>query len=160
MSCEREETLSALADGRCSPAEEKELRGHLAACADCRRALRWLQAGKAALAGMPAAKAPPELKASLLAAAAEAARRKKARAWSRRWDALKAWLTPRPVGFGLAAGLAACAVTLVVRAGRPAETVSLDEMLAAHRTYALTMPLNNAETTLTGLADALAGGRP
>jgi hypothetical protein len=38
--------------------------------------------------------------------------------------------------------------------------VALDDMLAAHRAYALTMPLTSQETVLTGLADALAGGRP
>jgi hypothetical protein len=109
---------------------------------------------------------PADLKADLLARARAAAGRKAARRrgeWLRRSaERVSSLLRPAPLaGFGLAAGLAAAAVVMVVRAGGgPVETVPLDEMLAAHRAYALTMPLNNQEATLTGLADALAGSRP
>jgi anti-sigma factor RsiW len=160
MNCrEMTDTLTGLVDGRLSLAEKAQTSRHLAACADCRGQVRWLTAMKAAAAAVPAPAMPAGLKAGLLAEARAASRRKTARRWRERLAAL---LRPAPaMGFGLAAGLAAAAVVLVLRVGgEPTETVSVDEMLAAHRAYALTMPLNNQETTLTGLADALAGSRP
>lgn len=157
MNCEDEYTLTAYADGRCSAAERERARRHLQACAACRGQLRWLQAMKAALAGLPAPRAPEDLLESLRRQARESARRKSARLRRGGW---RGWLAPRrAAGAGLAAGLAA-ALLLAVRGFMPAETVSLDDMLAAHRAYALTMPLASRETLLSGLADALAGRRP
>lgn len=157
MNCrEMTDLMTGLADGRLAPLERAAATRHLDACAACRGQVRWQRALKAAAAGVPVPAMPAGLKEGLLIQARAASRRKTARRWRERLSAL---LRPAPLGFGLA--MAAAAVVLVVRAGgEPTETVSLDEMLAAHRAYALTMPLNNHETTLTGLADALAGSRP
>ncbi len=161
MSCEDEEILTAYADGRCAPAERERVSAHLQSCADCRGQLRWLGAMKASLASLPAPRAPRELTDSLRRQARLAAGRKRARRRRERWQAWTAWgSTGRAAGLGLAAGLAAAAVAVMLRVGEPSETVSLDDMLAAHRAYALTMPLTSQETVMSGLADALAGEGP
>jgi len=157
MSCEDAYTLAAYADGACPPAERGRVRAHVESCAECRGQLRWQDAMKAALAALPAPRAPAQLKEALRREARLADRRKAARLRRRRWAA---WLAPRRAAtIGLAAGLAAVAA-LALRPAASAETVSLDEMLAAHRAYALTMPLTSQEIVLTGLADALAGRGP
>lgn len=159
MNClEKMEQLNAWVDGKAAEDEKLFIERHLDSCAGCRGQVRWLKAMKAALAGAPAPAIPGELKALLMREARGAARRKAARGLRRR---LGAWLEPRPwAGLGLAAGLAAAAVALMLRAsGGREEIVSVDDMLAAHRGYALTMPLANYETGLSGLAEALAGGR-
>lgn len=150
-----EEALGAYADGRATASERAAVDRHLPGCADCRRQLRWLQALTAATAGLPAEPMPADLKAELLGRARQASRRKTARKWRERLAAL---LRPAPM-VGFAAGLAAVAVAFVLRGG-PTETVPLDEMLAAHRAYAMTMPLTSQETMLSELTDALAGSRP
>ena len=158
MNCsEMMERLNAWVDGGATARESAAVRLHLSSCAGCRGQVRWLKAMKTAVAGVAAAPMPAELKALLRRQAREAAGRKAGRRWPRRLVEL---LQPRPLaGLGLAAGLAAAAVVLVIRSSDgPVETVPVQEMLAAHRSYVLTMPLANQETGLSGLAEALAGG--
>lgn len=151
------ESLTGFVDGRLGAREHAALARHLDFCENCRGQVRWLRAVKAAAGKTPPPPMPLGLKDGLLAQAREAAARKKQRQRRERW----AWLLrPAPMaGFGLAAGFAAALVVLAVRGSAPETVVPLDDMLAAHRAYELTMPLNS-ETTVTGLADALAGGRP
>jgi anti-sigma factor RsiW len=151
------ESLTGFVDGRLDERARAALARHLDFCENCRGQVRWLRSVKAAAAGAPAPAMPADLKDGLLAQARAAAVRKAQRRRRERW----AWLLrPAPVaGFGLAAGFAAALVALAVRSSAPETVVPLDDMLAAHRAYELTMPLNS-ETAVTGLADALAGGRP
>ncbi len=126
---------------------------------DSEHELRWQRAMKTVLAGFAAPALPAETKALLLAQARQASRRKSARLW-RAWFG-ELWRPRRAAGFGLAAGLAAAVVVVLLKTGDgPTETIALNDMLAEHRAYVLTMPLADHETVLSGLTDALAGRRP
>lgn len=158
MNCgEMTDTLTAFVDGYLDGAEGAAVKEHLSACAGCRGQVRWLEAMKVAAKAVPAPTIPGELKATLLKEARQASRRKRARAMSR-W--LAGLWPASALRVGVAAGLATAAVAVMLRSGGgPGETVPVDDMLAAHRAYAMTMPLTSQETTLSGLVDALAGGR-
>lgn len=81
--------LSALADGALSPAEEREVRAHLAACALCREAEARLRSVASLLAALPAPPQPsPDFEARLearLEALAPARRAPRARRPGWRW---------------------------------------------------------------------------
>ncbi len=53
-----------------SPAEARQIETHLAGCASCRQALRWMQATRRAVSQRPAALPPADLRASVLRAIA------------------------------------------------------------------------------------------
>lgn len=92
---------------------------------------RELRAMKKALAGLPTPAIPPELKAQLLKEARQAARRASPVMPILRWGAV---------------AFAAAAVAIVIEIARPpAEVVSVDELLSAHRRYERTMPFAGLE---------------
>ncbi|MDE2236908.1 MAG: zf-HC2 domain-containing protein [Elusimicrobia bacterium] len=151
--CERmNELLGAWLDGAATAEEAGAVGAHLASCAACRAQVRWLKALKAGV-GACDVEMPARLKASLLARARAADRR---RALRRRLREAAAALHRPLAVLGLAAAFAA--VLLVLRARR-VDTIPVSEMLAAHDSYALTLPLANQEEELSGLTDALDGER-
>lgn len=156
MSCaDKRDALTAYADGRCAAAEAAALEGHLAGCSGCRAELDWQKSAKAALARLPLPPMPAGLKDELRALARDAQAARRRRAWKRRWEAVVDLLRPR-AGLGLAAGLAAAMLAFALRPA-PEEAIPLEEMLAAHRAYAMSMPLAAPEAAAAGYADALAG---
>ncbi|MBI5209073.1 MAG: zf-HC2 domain-containing protein [Elusimicrobia bacterium] len=146
--------LSAYADGEATPLERRRLEEHLAGCKACGVRLAIILKSKGILAAMPAPAAPPDLKASLLRAAAsvDAPASGLGRAPSRRGQArrglretlLGLWDDAFP-RYGLAFGLAAFLVVGVWFQKRQDEPVPIDLMIAAHRQYSLAQPLALAQ---------------
>ncbi len=66
-----EPLLSLLADDMASAAEARRAEAHLQDCADCRRALQWMQATRQVIVARPVAAPPPELRARIARAIAE-----------------------------------------------------------------------------------------
>ena len=95
---------------------------------------------------------PAGLKAALLQQARKARRRTLR-------ERLAGLLRPGPVGLGFATAMAAAAVAVVVRlTGGGGEDLTMEELLAAHDEYALTMPLAPKERILSELPGLMAGG--
>ena len=146
-----EEALSAFVDGQAEPAEAEGVALHLKECRVCARQVRWLKAAKASLQALPQPAMPADLKASLL----RAARPKEpapAAAWRRLREALRT-----PAGYGLTAAFAAACAVLVLDP-RPSEELALDDALAAHDAYALTMPAASPETLYASLSEPMSEG--
>jgi anti-sigma factor RsiW len=61
------ETMSALADGECSPEEERELRAHIAKCSECAQAFAFLERSSRAMAEIPPVASPTGLRSAILA---------------------------------------------------------------------------------------------
>jgi TolA-binding protein len=80
MDCARcEPVLLDLCYGELSPALEREVRGHVADCATCRKALARLESGQALARQLPEESVPPELTARIMKHARAHGRK---RAWS------------------------------------------------------------------------------
>jgi len=144
------ESLTAYADGRASEAEAREVSRHLEGCGACARELRWMKAGKAALGALPRPALPPELRAALLKEAAK-----------RRGSPLRgfwAWLASPRVGAPVGLAFAAAAALLMLRHYRGAEEIPLEDMLAAHEEYALTMPAAAQDVLYLQLGVRVEGG--
>ncbi|MBV9850886.1 MAG: zf-HC2 domain-containing protein [Armatimonadetes bacterium] len=67
-----EPLLSLYSDGMASQAEARRVDAHLETCADCRQALRWMQATHQVIAARPAMPPPADLRARIARAIAEA----------------------------------------------------------------------------------------
>lgn len=143
MECkEFRELVSAFVDGEAAD-KRSVLEAHAASCRDCLLELRWAKALKTASAARTRAVAPAGLKDSLkrdlrrLQAAGRPAEEPSFwEAWRMSWRLTMA---------GLATAGALAAGTLVVtqyRAGL--EEIPLEDLLDAHRRYALTMPAADA----------------
>lgn len=159
MTCrDWEEILSAWVDGRAEDQERRRLERHLQDCSGCRAQARWLKAMKGSVAALTAPAFPPEAKAALIMEARRAAPQRAAE--KTRGRLLAGFWPPRAAGFGAAAAFAAAALVVALRVSDGPETVSVDDMLAAHRQYELTMPLASQEAGLAGLVEALARSRP
>lgn len=146
-----EEALSAFVDGQAEPAEAEAVGLHLKTCPDCARQLRWLKAAKAGLQALPQPAMPADLKAALL----RAVRPKEpalAAAWRRLQEAFRT-----PAGYGMSAAFAAACAVLVFNTG-PAEELALEDALAAHSAYALTMPASSPETLYASLSEPVTEG--
>ncbi len=137
-----EELLTAFADGAATSDEAARVSRHLESCADCARELRWLKAGKAALAALPRPALPPELRAVLMN---EAKKRQRTRL-----KEFLSWLTEASLPRGL--GLAFAAATVFLLAGR-SEEVPLEDLLAAHEEYAATLPAAPRESSFWEVSD-------
>lgn len=148
MKCEMARPLlAAYSDGEASPKEKRVVDGHLKDCPACVRELRWLGAMSAGLKALPEPAVPAGLTDDLL----RLARQRRPRELSF-WEALR--LTWRmPAGLGLASavalGIGVLVFTQFLSEGK--EEISLDEVLAAHSRYALTMPAADRETLYTEL---------
>lgn len=160
MTCPPFDTLSAYADAQASAEEAAALDAHLPACAACAASLAALGSARRALAAYPVPPAPADLAARILSAAESAAGR---RPWWRAFfDELAAGLA-QPAGAVAAAALA-LAVFFAWRspgaapelAEAPLE-VPVEVLTAAHRRYALSMPLAPVESAEPALLQ-LAGG--
>lgn len=157
MTCPPFETLSAYADRRASPEEAAGAAEHLRSCAACAASFAELGAARRALAGYAVPPAPAGLAAAVLAAAGR-------RPWWRNFlDELAAGLA-QPAGAVAAAALV-LAVYFAWRAPAPAvETaeapleVPAEVLAAAHRRYALSMPLAPVESAAPPVLLKLAGG--
>lgn len=161
MTCPPFETLSAYADGQAAPEEAASLAAHLPACAACSASLAALGSARRALAAYKVPPAPAGLAARILAAGGSAAA---ARPWWRAFlDELAAGLA-QPAGAVAAAALA-LAVFFAWRspgaapelAEAPLE-VPVEVLTAAHRRYALSMPLAPVESAEPAALLQLAGG--
>lgn len=158
MNCPPFETLSAFADGQADAAETAAMKTHLAACAACSASLSALGSARRALAAYSVPPAPAGLAARILAAAAER------RPWWRVFlDELSAGLA-QPAG---AAALAAVGLAVFFALRGPAAPVAVAEaeievpaevLSAAHRRYALSMPLAPVESARPAPELRLAGG--
>lgn len=160
MTCPPFETLSAYADRQASAEEAAALAAHLPACAACSASLAALGSARRALAAYSVPPAPAGLAARILAAAEPGA----ARPWWRAFfDELAAGLA-QPAGAVAAAALA-LAVFFAWRtpgaapelAEAPIE-VPVEVLTAAHRRYALSMPLAPVESAEPAALLHLAGG--
>lgn len=154
MTCPPFETLSAYFDRAAGPDEASAVRGHLAECPACARRLRSLEAARRALAALPAPAFPQGLGEALRALAER-------RPWWRRLaDELSAGLS-QPAGVLAAAALAVALLLVWTRRG-PRELPELDVpaevLMAAHRRYALTLPLGAADSAPPEAPVQLAAG--
>ncbi|MBI3296795.1 MAG: zf-HC2 domain-containing protein [Elusimicrobia bacterium] len=144
MSCPSFETLSAYADREASPAETALLAAHAPACPACSRMLALIAAERRSLSALPVPSMPPDLTASLLALTAR-------RPW---WETLLSELRAgfaQPTGAVAAAALAVVAVLVWGRREPPPAAVAelevpVEVLMAAHRRYALSMPLTPPES--------------
>lgn len=121
MSCEAagmDELLSAYRDGETTPSEKERVREHLTACADCRLALKLLEAGRQAFRNAPRPGLPADLAASLRRASPPA----------QRFGLPLPWIRP---AWGLAAAGALAAASLFVYWRQEAE-LPIDVLVAAH----------------------------
>jgi anti-sigma factor RsiW len=158
MTCPPFETLSAYADRRAAAEEAAGAAAHLRSCAACAASFADLGAARRALAGYAVPPAPAGLAAGILAAA------RRPRPWWRAFlDELAAGLA-QPAGAAAVAALA-LAVYFAWRAPVPAvETaeapleVPAEVLAAAHRRYALSMPLAPVESAAPPVLLKLAGG--
>ncbi len=152
--CPPFELLSAYFDRAADPAETALMKTHLEACPACGRKLRSLQAAKTALAALPVPAMPPGLDGSLLALVNR-------RPWWRRVvDELAAGLS-QPSGVLAAAALAAALLFVWTKSGPrelPELEVPAEVLMAAHRRYALTLPLGAAESAPPEAPVQLAAG--
>ena len=159
MECRRaREVVEDYAAGMLPAAEAADFEGHLKGCAACGRELRWVQALKAGVRSGPRPALPPELRERLMRMAREAS-------VSPGRGGL-AWLESFRLSWRAAAGLGlatACAAALLVfkGPGPDGEALSLDEALAAHSRYELTMPAPDREAVFADLGLRLSreGGR-
>jgi anti-sigma factor RsiW len=159
MECRRmQDAIEDYAAGRLPADEAAALEAHLAGCAACGRELRWVSALKSGVRSGPRPALPPELRASLMRMAREASS-------SRGAESLP-WFAALRLSWRAAAGLGfatACAAALLVlgRPGADGEELSLDEALAAHSRYELTMPAAGREAVYADLGLRLSreGGR-
>jgi anti-sigma factor RsiW len=154
MECkEFRERVTAFVDGEAAD-KRSVLESHAAACRDCRLELRWAKALKAASAGRARAQAPAGLKESLKS---ELRRQQASGRPLEGPSFLEAWrMSWRLSMAGLATAGALAAGTLVLvqyRAGL--EEIPLDDLLDAHRRYALTMPAADAEAIYAGMSEDL-----
>ena len=152
MKCPEPEVLSAYADREASPEERGRVERHLAGCPACRTSLSVLVRLKDSVRLQPDPPMPAALRAALDSMAAEIPRAEVV-AW--RESLFAGWIHLRPA-WGL--GLAAAGVALLAWSGgdRDAENVPLDLILAAHRQYALTLPLAETESILSQLPGLMA----
>ncbi|MBI5241480.1 MAG: zf-HC2 domain-containing protein [Elusimicrobia bacterium] len=151
MGCERMRgCIEDYAAGKLPAGEAAALEAHLKDCAACGRELRWVRVLKAGISAGPRPALPPELRESLMRMAREFS-------LSRSGERLPGkdgvpWLAAWRAAAGL--GLAtACAAALLVfgRPGAEGEALSLDEALAAHSRYELTMPAADREAVFADL---------
>lgn len=157
MNCPPFDTLSAFADARTAPEETATTAEHLRACASCAASFAELGAARRALAGYAVPPAPAGLAAGILHAAGRRPR------WRTFLDELAAGLA-QPAGAVAMAALA-LAFYFAWRAPIPAvETaevpleVPVEVLTAAHRRYALSMPLAPVESIRPPVLLKLAGG--
>ncbi len=130
MNCDKiEELLNAYVDQQAGPGEQAQVALHLAECPACLRQARWLSAAKAAIAAVPFPDCPPDLGRGILARMRDQSA--SALPWYRRGAVF--W---KGAAFAAAAGV--LAVTRL--ALTPSEELALDEALAAHGEYSLTLP--------------------
>jgi len=163
MECDRmRDWIEPYAAGRLAAEEAERLETHLKACSVCARELRWAQTLKAAVRALPGPAIPDDLRTDLLRQARAAARPglgeslpgKNSASWI---DSLS--LSWRMVaGLGFASAFAAAAAIMLFRSG--SESLTLDEVLAAHSRYELTMPGANREAIYADLGRRLAGEDP
>lgn len=159
MECRRaREVVEDYAAGRLPAAEAADLEGHLKGCSACGRELRWVQALKAGVRSGPRPALPPELRERLMRMAREASAARDSERLP--WYAALRFSWRAAAGLGLAT---ACAAALLVFKGTGAEgeALSLDEALAAHSRYELTMPAPDREAVFADLGLRLSreGGR-
>lgn len=164
MTCPPFDTLSAYVDRQAAPEEAAALAAHLPACAACSASLAALGSARRALAAYSVPPAPVDLAARILAAASVQSEAGTYRPWWRRFfDELAAGLA-QPAGAFAAAALA-LAVFFAWRAPgagpelaeAPLE-VPVEVLTAAHRRYALSMPLAPVESAEPAALLHLAGG--
>lgn len=130
MNCtEIEELLGAYVDRQTLPGEEAQVALHLAECPSCLRQARWLSAAKAGIAALPAVEVPADLGAGILA------RMKQERAMPMPW-----YRSVGPIWKGAAFAAVAGVLAVTRLALVPSDELPLDEALAAHDEYALTLP--------------------
>ena len=157
MTCPPFETLSAYADHQSTPEESASLAAHLPACAACSASFAALGSARRALAGYAVPPAPAGLAARIL----EASGRRPW--WLAFFDELAAGLL-QPAGAVAAAALA-LAVFFAWRAPSGPNSLAQDQLevpvevlTAAHRRYALSMPLAPVESAAPAALLHLAGG--
>lgn len=157
MTCPPFEALSAYADGQADAAEAAATKAHLAGCAACSASLASLGSARRALAAYAVPPAPAGLAARILAHAAD-----RRPWWQVFFDELSAGLA-QPAG---AAALAAVALAVFFALRGPAVPVATAEaevevpaevLTAAHRRYALSMPLAPVESARPAAERLLAG---
>lgn len=164
MNCPPFDTLSAYADRRTPPEEAATTAEHLRACASCAASFAELGAARRALAGYAVPPAPAGLAAGILAAAGRRPLEGRRRPWWRTFlDELSAGLA-QPAGAVAMAALALAfyfawraPVPVVETAEAPVE-VPAEVLTAAHRRYALSMPLAPVESIRPPVLLKLAGG--
>ncbi len=139
--------LAAYADGEASSEEMRAGSRHLEGCASCARELRWMAAMSAGLRSVPEPTMPAGLTDELLGLA----RRRRGREPSF-WGALLTWRMPAGAGLASAMALGAGFFVFTRFLSAGAEELPLNEVLAAHSRYALTMPAADRETLYAGLA--------
>ena len=148
MECERmKDMLEPYAGGSLAPAEAALVEAHTQNCPACARQLRWISAMKTSLRALPRPAIPEDFRAQLM---------KQARSQCRGWrDYLEGWRTSwkMATGLGFASAFAAAAAVLVfTHFSSGGEEIFLDEVLAAHTRYSLTMPAANRDALFAGLA--------
>lgn len=157
MSCPDFETLSAFSDGQATPAEAAALAAHLPGCRACSAALAGLGEAKRALSGYAVPPAPAGLAEDILAAAG-------LRPW---WRVLLEEFSAgllQPAGAVAAAAVVLAAVFALSGRRAPAALaeapveVPAEVLTAAHRRYALSMPLAPVESVPPPVYPRLAGG--
>jgi len=162
MDCDRmRESFEPYAAGKLGAEDAARLEAHVRSCPACGRQLRWVTTLKAAVRSAPRPAMPAELRVALLRQARAAVRPQEAPARPRPgWlDSLRlSWRAA--AGFGFASAFAAGAAFLVFGRFSAAGTegLSLDEVLAAHSRYELTMPAADREAIFVDLGLRLAGG--
>lgn len=138
MRCPGAETLSAYADREAAPEERAQVEGHLPGCAPCRRSLALLARLKSEVRRQPTPPLPEDLRRELEGMVPRPPEPGPGwRAWLR-----SAW-TPALLTAG---ALASLALWLNLRTAE--EPVPADFVLAAHRHYALTLPLAETDRIL------------
>ena len=158
MDCDRmKEWLEPYAAGQLTGEPEARLKAHLEACPACAKELRWAMALKASVRAQPRPALPKDLRDELMRQAAAAGRVR----WSfPGWlDSLRfSWRLA--AGFGLASACAAAAGLLFFSrfATAGSREISLDEVLAAHSRYRLTMPAADRDGIFADLGPRLAEG--
>ena len=110
---------------------------------------------KAVVRGAHRPAMPADLRAELLRKAREVSRARRAETAPSGWRLSWRWAA----GFGFASAFAAAAAVLAFgRFATGTEELSLDEVLAAHSRYELTMPAADRDAIFTGLGLRLSQG--
>lgn len=154
MECkEFRELVCAFVDGEAAD-KRPALESHAACCPDCRLELRWAKALKAASKARLRAAAPAGLKAALKGELRRLQAAGRPVEGPTFWEAWR--MSWRLTMAGLATAGALGAGTLVVsqyRAGL--EEIPLEDLLDAHRRYALTMPAADQGLIYAGMTEDL-----